>query len=122
MKGASSFTKLFETGQYGKLYISTHTHARGSTFRIYILPEGVTITGNITECPDAVEVYGVTGGQPGWTETYGWLHEGPWQLDFYKLVNKKKEELRVEALEKIFKEHAKEKQEEDRIRKLLEAY
>lgn len=92
MQGAREYASLFQTGQYGKLYISSHYHARGKTFRIYVLSADVKAIPNGPNGPlnkDAVEVYGVTGGQPGWTETYGWLHEGKWQQDFEKLVAEK---------------------------------
>lgn len=92
MQGAREYASLFQTGQYGKLYISSHYHARGKTFRIYVLPADVKAIPNGPNGPlnkDAVEVYGVTGGHPGWTETYGWLHEGKWQDDFNLLVTQK---------------------------------
>lgn len=101
MKGAREFAKLFKTGQYGRFYIVSGSHARGATFHIQILPEGEkaeTNYGNKCLNSDAVEVYGITGGNPGWTETYGWLHEGAWQDDFMKLVKSKQMEL--EAKEK----------------------
>lgn len=97
MKGAREYAKLFKTGQYGKLYIVSSSHARGYTFRIQVLPEGeIAISnGNPNNClnSDAVEVYAVIEGNTGWTESYGWLFEGKWQEDFYKLVRDRKEEI-----------------------------
>ena len=85
------YAKLFETGQYGRLYLVSGEHARGRTFRIYVLPEGETARPNDRNNPplnaDAVEVYGITGGQPGWDETYGWLHHGRWEQDFADMVD-----------------------------------
>jgi hypothetical protein len=85
------YAELFKTGQYGRFYIVSGMHARGRTFHIYILPEG---EGGIYNGKDnrplnenAVEVYGVTGGDPGWSETYGWLHHGKWEQDFAELVD-----------------------------------
>ena len=96
MNGASEYASLFTTGQYGKLYIVSGRHARGQTFHIYVLPEGVKAKHNGTNNPplneDAVEVYGVLGGQRGWTEYYGWTYEGKWKEDFMKLVEEKKKE------------------------------
>lgn len=90
MQGSRGYCDLFTTGQYGRLYISVGSHARGSTFHIWVLPENLPEKWTrIHEVPDAVEVYGVTGGQPGWTETYGWLHTGKWQEDFEMLVTQK---------------------------------
>lgn len=97
MNGASEYASLFTTGQYGKLYIVSGRHARGQTFHVYVLPEGVEAKPNGTNNPplneDAVEVYGVLGGQRGWTEYYGWIYEGKWKEDFMKLVNEKKKEV-----------------------------
>ena len=83
MYGARDFANLFVTGQYGRLYIVAGSHARGRTFRIFVLPEGEVGENNgPNNAPcnkDAVEVYGVVAGNPGWTETYGWLHTGKWR-------------------------------------------
>lgn len=90
MKGAREYAKLFRTGQIGRLYLVSGSHARGLTFHIYVLPEGAEAKGNGPNNPplnsDAVEVYGIVDGQPGWTESYGWLHSGRWQQDFYEIV------------------------------------
>jgi len=51
------------------------THARGKCFKIWIY-ENDNIKGTLKD--NHLEVYGITGGQPGWTETYGWLHNGSW--------------------------------------------
>jgi len=45
----------------------TSTHARGKTFRIYLV-----------DGENTLEVYGVVRGQRGWTEEYGWRHKGTW--------------------------------------------
>lgn len=94
MKGAREYAGLFKTGQYGRLYIEVGKHARGRTFHIFVLPEGIDISlpgpgGRLVGIP-SVEVYGIIGGNPGWTESYGWLHEGKWQADFDSLVKAQK--------------------------------
>lgn len=115
MKGARKYANLLKTGQYGKLYITSGKHARGSTFHIQILPEGEKAkpngSGNLCLNSNAIEVYGIVSGQPGWTEEYGWLHEGKWQKDFKKLVKSKKLEIEVKnKLNKVTSENtAKEK-------------
>lgn len=43
-------------------------HARGRTRYIWI----ESITGQ------RIQVYGIVGGQNGWDEKYGWLHQGAW--------------------------------------------
>ena len=97
MQGAREYAALIPTGQFGKLYCHSSSHARGSTFNIYVIPEGVVVNGRPQIPPEGVEVYGMTGGQPGWTETYGWLHEGKWQDDFESLVQTRRLEVAVEA-------------------------
>jgi len=75
MKGAKEYAHLFKTGQYGKLYLVSSSHARGTTFHIQVLPAGekAKSNGEHSLClnANAVEVYGVVGGNPGWTEEYG---------------------------------------------------
>ncbi len=70
MKGADEFKSLFPAhARYdrGMLSVFAGEHARGYT---------LTIRAN------GVEVFGVVDGNPGWTETYGWLFDGPWKKDF----------------------------------------
>jgi len=126
MKGARGYAEYFNTGQYGRLYIVSGSHARGKTFRIQVLPEGEVAKGNgennLCLNKDAVLVYGVIGDQPGWTEYYGWLYKGKWIQDFEKELEKKKrmrEEIAADIKNKI-----KEKEIERKLRekKLLEDY
>ena len=62
MKGTEK-AHLFKTGQYGRLYITSGSHARGNTLRIQVLPEGeIAIpngSGNTCLNKDAVIVYDV---------------------------------------------------------------
>jgi len=126
MKGADEYASLFKTGQYGKLYLTRGSHARGPTFHIHVLPadEKAIVNGPSNPCinRDAVEVYGIIGGNPGWTETYGWLHEGSWQEDFYKLVEEKKQEIERLNKEQLTIKQTKEDTEKNRIKKLLSDY
>ena len=96
MQGATEYATIFSTGQHGRLYLCSHYHARGKTFHVYVLPEGEPAQTNEPNGPrnkSAVEVYGITGGQPGWSETYGWLHRGRWEQDFAALVEARREEI-----------------------------
>jgi len=72
-------------------------------FRIQILPkdEEAIPNGKQNLClnKNAVEVYGVIGGNPGWTERYGWIHKGKWVDDFQIMVNDRT----VKVLEEISK-------------------
>jgi hypothetical protein len=71
---------------------------------------------------EAVEVYGVIGGQPGWTEYYGWLHNGPWIRDFVNILDKRRkirDTKKKEQEERIVLAKA---QEEERIKNLLSKY
>lgn len=126
MNGAREFAALFQTGQIGRLYVVAGRHARGRTFRIFVLPEGEAARPNGSEnAPlnsDAVEVYGVTGGNPGWTESYGWLHDGKWVNDFMALVVARTEAAeRVEA-ERVARAVAFDQAAAERRHQLLAAY
>lgn len=121
MNGAREYADIFRSGQHGKLFLASGSHARGRTFHIWVLPDGVK-TDNPWFEPRAVEVYGVTSGQPGWTETYGWLHEGPWQEDFFALVEKRREEIAVAAAQREQKRAVSEAEVARRKEELLAAY
>lgn len=93
MRGAEGFAKLFETGQYGRLYIvSASRSARGATFRLFVLPAGEQATpngpGDAPLNSHAVEVYDIADDAPGTTasSSYGCLLEGDWKQDFASLV------------------------------------
>jgi hypothetical protein len=69
MNGAREYATLFPGNtQVGRLALISGSHARGSTFRIYVLPEGEVMSENGRGNPplnkDAVEVYGIVGGSP----------------------------------------------------------
>lgn len=126
MNGSRIYAGLFKTGQYGRLYITAGIHARGTTFRIQVLPAGVKAipNGENNTClnKDAVEVYGAIGGQLGWTESYGWIHKGKWVDDFEKLVDEKRKEIEIsnKKMEEAISKRNKEKKEVEIS--LLEAY
>lgn len=118
MKGAE-YATLFETGQYGNIYITSGSHARGKTLRIQVLPDGEKAipNGSQNACLNetAVEVYGVISGNPGWTEVYGWIHQGKWCDDFQKLVDTRNQEL-----EQIRRDHEEWKTKDEAQRKQKE--
>ena len=109
MQGAFEYANLFKTGQYGRLYLVSGGHARGRTFHIFVLPEGEMVPNSASLNPNAVEVYGITGGHAIWTETYGWLHEGKWQQDFAAMVKQRQAELSIQT-----ENEQKEREEADR--------
>ena len=117
MIGADEYADLFKIEQVGKLYLVPGNHARGKTFQIYVVPDGKR-----APCEDMVEVYGAVSGQPGWTESYGWLFHGSWETDFYRLVEKRKRDLdKSRALEETARSEA-EKEQQNRVRDLLAKY
>ena len=126
MKGATEYANLFETGQYGNLYLASGKHARGRTFHIQILPDGELAegngSGNLCWNKKAVEVFGIKGGNPGWTEWYGWLYEGPWQQDFMHLVEEHKAIRLTGKIKKDRLQDQEKKQEAARARQLLSDY
>ena len=118
MNGARQYAELFKTGQYKRLYIVSGSHARGRTFHIFVLPKDEKAISSGPNNPplnkNAIEVYGVIGGHPGWTEGYGWLHDGKWQGDFIQMVKQRKNEIEAETkardarrAEKVVEEEAK---------------
>ncbi len=116
MNGAREYSKLFKkTHQEGKLYFVVSSHARGRTFRVYVIPSGEDAIRNGSSNPplnhDAVEVYGVISGQCGWTECYGWTHKGKWQDDFNKYV--KHLEADKDKEEKYWEKKRKERQDKE---------
>jgi NTP pyrophosphatase (non-canonical NTP hydrolase) len=126
MQGADEYAKLFETGQYNRLYIVSGKHARGATFRIFVIPSDAEAVYNGPNNPprneDAIEVYGVVSGQPGWDETYGWIHKGPWQADFDDMVVERQAELRALGILNDALETQRRKQQQDITAELLSSY
>ena len=122
MNGAKEYAKLFQTGQHGRLYFLSGEHARGKTFCIYVLPTDEPISVSIHNVNNAVEVYGIIGGQPGWTEYYGWLHRGKWQQDFAELVRAKREEIEAGKSLRDIELAAKEKEDKQRVQAILDRY
>ena len=99
MKGASEFCKMFgRSQQVGRLYFETGSHARGSTFRIFGLPEGMTVNNkNLHTTDGVILVFGRVSGHEGWTETYGWIYTGPWQIDFDRILTDKRIAAKIKA-------------------------
>jgi hypothetical protein len=113
---------MFRNGQHGRLYLVCGEHARGKTFHVWVLPADTAIAGKPWSVKDAVEVYGITGGQPGWTETYGWLHRGKWERDFAALVDARRAEIAAGVARREQEKAAAEKAEWGRKAALLAAY
>jgi len=113
MKGAREYRKYLKRGktEHESLIIEFGQHARGDTLHISIkTTEGI------------LEVYGVVGGQPGWTESYGWLHKGPWVGDFENYIESRRLEVEASELrnQAVSKEHAKARKESEA--RILAAY
>ena len=128
MQGARKYAPYFKTGQYGRLYIVSGSHARGTTFHIQVLPAGEIAKENgphkLCVNRDAVEVYGIIpgSGQPGWTEQYGWLHTGRWQDDFHALLAERKKKHEEEAAARSLAAQKSAESVADREKALLATY
>jgi hypothetical protein len=125
MKGADEYYDLFpQSEQFGKLVVIASKHARGKTFRIFVVPKDYNH--DVSSIPrlgnGAVEVYGIVSGQPGWTEEYGWLHEGKWQEDFAKIVAQRKLQVKEERERQAERNVQAEQKEAERIAELLSKY
>lgn len=127
MRGAREYVVFLLEGQYDRLYIETDSHARGYTLNIYVLPKDTVVT-NINELrkikytESVVKVYGIVSGDYGWTESYGWLHKGPWEKSFYNLVENKKREIAEEKERKEREKRQKEYEEKQRQISTLTEY
>lgn len=76
------------------------------TFFIYLIDD---------DGKDLFKVYGIIGGNPGWTETYGWLHKGTWVTPILQYFRNIEREI-VEHDEKIEqKRRAKEREQNKAI-------
>ena len=63
----------------GNIIYGLSNHARGKCFHIYLAENTYDLTDKeIVSRDNCLEVYGVLGGQNGWTEYYGWKHTGNW--------------------------------------------
>ena len=126
MQGADRYASLFNGPlQFGCFYVVPGSHARGKTFELYVLPVGEEAIPNGPNAPlnaSAVEVFGITGGNPGWTETYGWKRKGPWVDDFEKLCRSR--ELEIEAAKEamLAKEQGAEEDRAKEQQKVLDGY
>lgn len=98
MEGARELAVVFtKPEQIGKLYLLPGSHARGKTFSVYVLPEDedadIQYESNPPINKNIVEVFGVIGGQCGWTEYYGWIHRGKWENDLNAVFDTRKKEI-----------------------------
>lgn len=128
------YVDLFETGQYGGLYIVMYRDTiNGDSMEIYALPKNThAITDGLDGHPpknkDMVKVYGralrrthLLGGATYSNEPQ-WLHEGRWKEDFEKLVAEKLTNLEQKRILRKAEIEAKEKLERQRIKKILDSY
>lgn len=122
MKGAREFALLFPSGRYGRFYVNSGRHARGYYFHLYIVPDAKPDDNSYPTDAERVEVYGVVDGQPGWTESYGWLHKGRWESDFQLLIEAEKEAVERRKVYEKRQEKDMEVAEQTRIKNLLDKY
>jgi len=124
MEGADEYYDLFngKSQQIGRLFFQLSTHARGKCFEIYVLPEGVEVTGDRIGWCESVEVYGMINGKRGWSEKYGWIHDGKWRQGFLDIIKAKEKEIEIK-IKRVHKKLKNRQDEEiDRRDKILSAY
>lgn len=85
--------------KYENIVFLLSEHARGKTFSIWIYETDYIID---ALKDNHIEVYGMTGGQRGWTETYGWTKDGLWKpyieryfSDLHKIIEKREQEQEI---------------------------
>ena len=122
MQGAREYATMFSSGQHGRLYLVRGEHVCGKTFHIWVLFSAEPVAGMLWSVKGAVEVYGIMGGQPGWTETYGWLHRGKWEQDFAALVEARRAEIAAGVARREQEKADAEDAERQRKASLLAAY
>jgi hypothetical protein len=84
---SSSFRKEYggyanEIYKWGNVHFLLSEHARGRTFKIWLI-----------DGKEQIEVYGVVDGNPGWTESYGWIKKGTWVKPVLKLIRDLEKEM-----------------------------
>jgi hypothetical protein len=81
------------------------SHARGTCFHIYLVEDLQNISVN-----KSFEVYGVISGNLGWTESYGWIHNGNWNEPILNYLKNLESEIKLfdENIEK--EKHQKEQE------------
>ncbi|OPG98380.1 hypothetical protein B2I21_08500 [Chryseobacterium mucoviscidosis] len=93
--GALTPTKQLTMGgdsqcfQHENVIFRIASHARGKEFYIFLVNEDVVM-----------EVYGRTGGNYGWTETYGWVKKGTWTKPILKYLRDLETEIELDRQEK----------------------
>lgn len=114
-----------DSGSYrnlGNMVFQFSEHARGKEFHIYIVKSLDDVKMNGLYNAEKLEVYGVAGGQLGWTEWYDWLIAGPWQKEFNALIVKLQDEAlkaHAEESERVYKSEIEER---ERKKKEIEYY
>ena len=127
MTGADEYCKLFtKAEQHGRLYLIPYYHARGKTFRVFVLPEGEDVIENGGVNPPlndgTVEVYGAVSGRLGWTEAYGWIHKGAWQEDLRLLRGSRERELQEYKERQLAYAEEREDEKQKRVSRTLSTY
>lgn len=131
MKGADKFYNIISKATYKKLgdlrklnrddawylgkevYINGNVlyalsdHARGKCFRICLVKDNTLVDKELVSKDNCLEVYGVIGGNLGWTEEYGWLKKGTWVTPILKYLR---------DLEKAIEKHDEEQNELKRLK------
>ena len=99
MEGLHDYCKLFTRPyQFGRLYILPGSHARGQTLHIFVIKKSHIVTDDLWSKGVSVEVFGVVSGQPGRTEKYGWLKQGPWVRDFEDICVERRRILKEKSI------------------------
>lgn len=123
MKGADEYCNVFsKPEQFGKLFLYPSSHARGSTFDIWVLPSDEKCTVKPWAAKNSIKVYGPVSGNLGWTEVYGWIHKGRWCKDFEIIFASRKELLNKKKIESDKKSLSRKKEEEGHDNALLDNY
>lgn len=94
---------------YNNFIFVTSSHARGKCFNIFLV-EDINMSDEELKT-SAFKVYGVVGGQRGWTEEYGWTHKGKWCMPILKYL--KDLQIEIEQHDLTIAENKRLKQQEE---------
>jgi hypothetical protein len=74
----------------GNVLYVTSSHARGTQFFICLVDNTEEISQD-----NCFKVYGIISGNPGWTECYGWIHNGNWNEPILNYLENLKNEIKL---------------------------
>jgi hypothetical protein len=107
---------------YNNFVFVTSSHARGKCLHIFLIDKQYQDDEEIKS--NAFEVFGIVGGQPGWTEEYNWLHEphGKWVLPITRYLGNLQSEADTLDHENMMKRGEQKKEEKRKLQQKIDHF